>query len=100
MPRDRQANIGNRTVAAMINDFDAVRDTREFRTEIAAQIKAAADKSATHRSRGLGGRYPAGHRGKKLARIGMLRGGEQRGSRSEFDDHAALHHRDPVAYLR
>ena len=48
MPRDREANIGVSPVAAVIDNFDAVGDTPDFRTEVAAQIECAADESATH----------------------------------------------------
>ena len=36
MPRDREADVRVRPVAAVVDDFDAVGDAREFRTEVAS----------------------------------------------------------------
>ena len=40
------------------------------------------------------------HRGEKLTGVGMLGACEQYRCGLEFNDHAALHYRDPIAYLR
>ena len=54
MPGDGQPDIRVRPAAAMVDDFDAVGDTRELGTEVAPQIEAATDERATHRSGRLG----------------------------------------------